>query len=102
MDSSTDDRILKLYDLGLEGCRQRSTAQVSSALVGLISTLNFEATSVSEGFYRLYDYCLRKARERQFNKVAWILADLRETWLRGAADTELAADVAPSTGARAS
>jgi hypothetical protein len=92
MGHGTSERVLRLYEQCLEGCENRSTADVSRALLALIATLNFEeASSVAEGFYRLYSYCLRKAIERQFDRIAWILGGLRESWM----------DAAPATASRA-
>jgi hypothetical protein len=79
---TTSDRILALYDRALDGCLERNGSQVSDALVGLIGSLDFNANGTAEHFYRLYDFCLWRSRDRQFDKVMWILSDLRDTWAR--------------------
>lgn len=73
------DRLLGLYEYALEGCAQRRGDQVSAALEELICMLDFQYGEVTEGFYRVYEYCLRKTREGQFTRVAWILGDLHQT-----------------------
>jgi flagellin-specific chaperone FliS len=85
MSTATAERVLHLYEQGLEGCANRSAPQVSRALLALIATLDFEdSTPVTEGFYRLYNYCLRNALEHRFDRVAWILNGLREAWAESA------------------
>jgi hypothetical protein len=85
----TSDRILALYDRALDGCLERNGSQVSDALVGLIGSLDFKTNGTAEHFYRLYDFCLWKSRERQFDKVLWILSDLRDTVARRQGDRPL-------------
>lgn len=87
MEYAPHDRVLHLYELGIEGCSRRNTTMVSSALVELMTTLNFEESVIAEGFERLYDYCLRKIRERQFERVSWILSDLHDTWAEAAEES---------------
>ncbi len=84
---STPDRLLSLYEYGVEGCAQQSREQVSAVLVELIGTLDFEYGEIAEGFYRLYEYCLRKCLEGEFDQVAWILQDLRDTWSQAFSET---------------
>jgi flagellin-specific chaperone FliS len=81
MRHTTAERVRDLYDQGLEGCANRDSVQVSRAVLALIALLDFdEATTVSDGFHRLYDYCLDNAVKQQFDRVAWVLGGLREAW----------------------
>lgn len=93
---STSDRLLGLYELGIDGCAAKNTDQVSAVLNELIGALDFEYADIAEGFHRLYTYCLEQSREGAFDRVAFILQDLRDTLLRavaesGATDEELSA-----------
>ena len=72
--------LLGIYEAGIEGCQKQDVRQASAALVELIGALNFDYEEASMGLFRLYDYCLRQVREKKFNEVAQILADLRDTW----------------------
>jgi len=74
------DLVLKAYDVALEGCHEHDADKVGKAVVELIASLNFEYRDVAMGLFRLYDYCLRRARAGDFQAVATILAELRETW----------------------
>lgn len=93
---STSDRLLGLYELGIDGCAAKQVDQVTAVLQELIGALDFEYADIAEGFHRLYTYCLEQARESAFDRVAFILQDLRDTLLRavadsGASDAELSA-----------
>ena len=81
---STADRILGLYEYGIEGCAQQNEAQVSAVLLELLASIDLQYGDIAEGFFRLYDYCLERAREGEFDQVAWILDDLRTTWASSA------------------
>jgi len=93
---STSDRLLGLYELGIDGCAAKNVDQVSAVLQELIGALDFEYADIAEGFHRLYTYCQEQSREGAFDRVAFILQDLRDTLLRavaesGASDEELSA-----------
>jgi flagellin-specific chaperone FliS len=91
MSQDTADRVLALYDRALAGCAAQDAADVTEALLALIAMLDLEqATDVADAFHRLYSYGMRQALERRFDRVAWILGNLRETWA-GAAFAERAA-----------
>lgn len=84
---STSDRLLGLYELGIDGCAAKHVDQVTAVLNELIGALDFEYADIAEGFHRLYTYCLEQSREGAFDRVAFILQDLRDTLLRAIADS---------------
>jgi flagellar protein FliS len=84
---SVTDRLLGLYELGLEGCERRDEHQVTTVLLELIGALDFEYAEIAEGFQRIYDYCLRQAREGEFGSVGFVLRDLRDTLTQAVTDT---------------
>lgn len=84
---STSDRLLGLYELGIDGCAAKHVDQVNAVLNELIGALDFEYADIAEGFHRLYTYCLEQNREGAFDRVAFILQDLRDTLLRAIADS---------------
>ena len=85
---STADRLLGLYDLGLDGCVSRNTEQINAVLEELIDSLDFQYADISEGFHRVYSYCLEQSRVGGLDRVAFVLQDLRETLSKAAADSE--------------
>lgn len=81
----TAERLLALYDLGLEACAARDGERVGAVILELVTSLNFSYADVAEGFYRLYGYCLEQTRLGGFERVAFVFEDLR-TALRSAAN----------------
>jgi flagellar protein FliS len=84
---SATDRLLGLYELGLEGCDRKDPRQVATILIELMGTLDFEYAEIAEGFQRLYDYCLRQSREGEFTSVSFVLRDLRDTLTQAVTET---------------
>lgn len=78
----TGDRLLGLYELGIEGCAQHRAEQVKAVVEELIGTLDFEYADIAEGFHRIYTYCMQQAGAGEFDRVAFVLEDLRDTLLR--------------------
>jgi len=89
--SSSGERLLGLYNHAVTGCAERNREQVTAALEELISLLDFGYGEVAEGFYRLYSFCLREIRRGEFEQPAWILRDLRDTWVHTLSDAMAAA-----------
>ena len=82
----TSERLLGLYELGLDGCAQRDAAQITTVVGELITSLDYEYADIAEGFRRVYDYCVQQAAEGQFESVAFIFQDLRDTLMRALTD----------------
>src|SRR5262245_44165384 len=87
---STSDRLLGLYELGLEGCANHDAGQATAVLNELIASLDYEYADIAEGFRRVYEYCLQQAGDGQFEGVAFIFQDLRDTLMRAVAETAAA------------
>lgn len=79
----TGDRLLALYDLGLDACARASGERLTAVLQELISTLDFQRyPEVAEGFHRIYTFCLEQAVAGGFDRAAFVLQDLRGTLLQ--------------------
>jgi hypothetical protein len=83
----TSDRLLGLYELGLEGCANHDPNQVTVVVMELISSLDYEYADIADGFRRVYEYCLQQAADAQLESVAFILQDLRDTLMRAITDS---------------
>ena len=83
----TADRLLGLYDLGLDACSVGDAQQISAVLEELINSLDFQYADISEGFHRVYSYCLEQNHNGDLDRVAFVLQDLRETLTRAAAES---------------
>lgn len=88
---ATPERVLRLYEEALEGCANGRSEDVNRALLALIDALDFEeGAEVAEAFYRLYGYCIDRALEQDFDRVAWVLSGLSEAWADSTAADRLA------------
>jgi hypothetical protein len=83
----TSDRLLGLYELGLEGCANHDPRQVTLVVQELITSLDYEYADIADGFRRVYEYCLSQAAEGELESVAFIFQDLRDTLMRAITDT---------------
>ena len=78
----TAERLPALYELGIEGCAGQNTDLVTAVILELVMSLNFRYADVAEGFYRLYNYCLRECHAGNFDRVIAVFDDLRESLRR--------------------
>ncbi len=83
----TQDRLLGLYELAIDGCQARDVEPVRAALIELIASLDFTYVDIAEAFHDLYVYCLAQARLGAFERVVFVLHDLRGTLIEPHADT---------------
>lgn len=82
----TSERLLALYEHGLDGCSERDEEKVGSVLQELIDLLDLQYGEIAESFLRIYTFCLEEASEGQFDQVGWCLRDLLDTWARPTAE----------------
>jgi hypothetical protein len=83
-----EERLLALYELGIEASAARSAGRVTAVLNELITTLDFGYTDIAEGFYRLYTYCLERSDAGDFDQVGFVLGDLRATLCEAVIDAK--------------
>jgi hypothetical protein len=86
----TSDRLLGLYELGIEGCLSREPQHVATVLHELIGSLDYTYSDIAEGFRRVYEYCLHEIGEERLDTVGFILTDLRDTLSRAMTDSAVA------------
>ena len=82
----TSDRLVGLYELGIEGCAAGESRHVVMVLNELIGSLDYSYTDIAEGFRRVYEYCLEEVGQARLDTVGFILKDLRDTLLRAMAE----------------
>jgi hypothetical protein len=87
----TSDRLLGLYELGIEGCAVQEPRHVATVLRELIGSLDYGYTDIAEGFRRVYEYCLDEVAQERLDIVGFILKDLRDTLLRAMTDSAVSA-----------
>ena len=72
--------LLQLYDHAIAGALRQDQRQVNAALVELIGALNFDYEEIAVGLFKLYDWCMRRARAKDWDEVLKILRELRNAW----------------------
>lgn len=82
---STTDRVLALYELGIQACATRRRDDAVTVLVELMGVIDLDYGEIAEAFFRLYEFCLGKVGAGDFLEVAWVLQDLRDAWHEAAA-----------------
>jgi hypothetical protein len=87
----TTDRLLGLYELGIEGCAVGQPTHVSTVVRELIGSLDYSYTDIAEGFRRVYEYCLDEVTQERLDTVGFIFKDLRDTLLRAMTDSAVSA-----------
>lgn len=79
--SSPEQLVLKLYDLGIQCCRQNNRSKLRLVLAELVGSLNFEkGGEIAERLYVLYEYCINESVSGDVDQIAEILSDLRDAW----------------------
>lgn len=75
------DLILMTYDALLMGCGQRNLDRTTRALSLLRNALDFSFDEeVALGLFRLYQYMAEQARKGEFDEVANLARELRDSW----------------------
>ena len=72
--------VLLAYDRAITGCRQQDLEMAGKALRELIIGLNMETGAIAPKLLAIYQYCSGLVRRGQYDEVASILCDLRDTW----------------------
>lgn len=72
--------VVMTYDVAIRACEQRNLARAAQAVTLLRDSLNFDFPEVSNGLFRLYQWCLENIRSGEFAEALKTLRDLREAW----------------------
>ncbi len=79
-DIGAEKMILHLYDLGVEGCRDKDKMKSIQVLSQLIKALNFDFGEIVSSFYELYQYTLHMIEQDNYNQALIVLLELRDVW----------------------
>ncbi len=80
MSASPEQLISYIYDVILTACRTRDQERVLQGLMALVSALNFDYLEQALPMYKLYQYCLARAREGNLDEVKYIISEFKEAW----------------------
>ncbi len=79
LNASPEELITKLYDIAIQCCYRKDDKKLVEVLATLIRGLNFDY-EISGEFFRLYEYCQRQARKKEFDEVRELIEGVRDTW----------------------
>ena len=80
--------VLFLYDLIIAACKKRDSEDAVGTLITLIESLDFKQDEISNGLFRLYEFCMRTIKEGDFDTALRILTELRDVWAEATANLE--------------
>lgn len=80
-----DHPVPRLYERGLAACAARSDREVGEVVTRLVATLDFEHEAAATVFFRLYEFCQRRARAGEFDTAARIFREFLAAWAQGSA-----------------
>ena len=73
--------VTKVFDVAIVSCKKKDSVKATKAIVELISGLRFEFKEIAVSLFQLYQYCLEKIRQGEYNEAESILSGLRESWV---------------------
>ncbi|MCK4577868.1 MAG: flagellar protein FliS [Candidatus Marinimicrobia bacterium] len=80
MSASAEQLISYIYDAILNGCRTQNQEKVLSGLTELIKALNFDQKEIAVPMYQLYQFCLERARKKEYEIVEEIIGEFKAAW----------------------
>jgi flagellar protein FliS len=84
MEATPQQLLIKIYDFAILNCQKHDLCKTNAALQQLINALRFDredVKTISIGFLKLYQYCQREMRKKNYGIVLEILTGLRGSWL---------------------
>ncbi len=81
LSASPEQLISYVYDQILIACQRKDPEKTLRGLMGLIQSLNFDYKDVAVPMYQLYQYCLEKARKREYTEVEVLIGGLKAAWV---------------------
>ena len=80
MSASPEQLIAYIYDAILNGCRTQNQERVLAGLMELVKALNFDQKDIAVPMYQLYQFCLERARKKEYEIVEEIISEFKAAW----------------------
>ena len=80
LSASPEQLVSYIYDVVLVACQRKDRDRALRGLGGLIRALNFDYKDVAVPMYQLYQYCMEKARAKEFDEVESLIQGLKKAW----------------------
>ncbi len=75
-----EELILKLYDVGIESCKNRDSEKVLKVLHELIASLDFNYYETANTFHNVYKHAILILNRGDFPEIEKTLTELRDAW----------------------
>jgi flagellin-specific chaperone FliS len=72
--------VVMAYDLAIRACEQQDFEKAVRTISVLRDALDFDYPEVSEGLFRLYQWCLDCIRKGDYASAMSVLNELRDAW----------------------
>jgi flagellin-specific chaperone FliS len=72
--------VVMAYDLAIRSCEQKDFEKAVKTIGVLRDALNFDYPDVSNGLFRLYQWCLECIRKGDYHSALATLRELRSAW----------------------
>jgi flagellin-specific chaperone FliS len=72
--------VVMAYDLAIRSCEQKDFEKAVKTIGVLRDALNFDYPEVSNGLFRLYQWCLECIRKGDYASALGTLRELRSAW----------------------
>jgi len=84
LESNQQQLLIKVYDFAIVNCQKHDLYKTNAALQELINALRWDREDIKEvsiGFLKLYQFCQKEMRSKNYDIVLEILTGLRNSWL---------------------
>jgi len=72
--------VVMAYDMAIRACEQKDFEKAVKTISALRDALDFDYPEVSEGLFRLYQWCLDSIRKGEYTPAISTLRELRQAW----------------------
>lgn len=81
MSAKPEQLISYIYDAVIAGCYRKDQERVLRGLMMLVNALNFDYQAEAIPLFKLYQYCLERARRSDYSEVEELMRGVRSAWV---------------------
>ena len=72
--------MFKMFNVGIQACNDEDESKVFSVINTLKELIRSQYNDISDGYCRLYDYCIQFVKDKRFDKAGDIFYELHQSW----------------------
>lgn len=80
MSAKPEQLISYIYDAVISACYRKEQERVLRGLMMLVNALNFDYQEVATPLFKIYQYCLERARRSDYSEVEELMVGVRSAW----------------------